>query len=334
MDLDFPAGKSFAFSIFDDTDVATLEYIRPIYDFLTDMGIRTTKSVWAFSDQRHSDYTGTHTLEHPEYTAYMKVLQSRGFEIAFHGASMLSSERERTERALQIFREIFGDYPRTYAAHSTNRENLYWGFDRVTSPIVRRLYAWLSRERQGQYQGHVKDTPFFWGDLALQHLEYVRTFTYQRVNLLDITRHIVYKDQSKPWNNKCFITCDADNVEEFNRLLAEESQAKLERKRGVCIVSTHFGKGFTKGGQLRPDCRILLERLSQRNGWFVPVSDLLDHLGRVVPVTPITKRELHRLEYHWIGDVLRRELRPLSYEKTEVEYLERARQSAHGPSER
>lgn len=44
--IPWPDGKRFAFTIFDDTDHQTLENVPPVYDFLSDLGLRTTKSVW------------------------------------------------------------------------------------------------------------------------------------------------------------------------------------------------------------------------------------------------------------------------------------------------
>ena len=42
----WPEDKAFAFTIIDDTDYATIENIKPVYDFLYDAGLKTTKTVW------------------------------------------------------------------------------------------------------------------------------------------------------------------------------------------------------------------------------------------------------------------------------------------------
>ncbi len=39
MRIRFPENKKFAFSIFDDTDGATVDNVRPIYDLLTELKI-------------------------------------------------------------------------------------------------------------------------------------------------------------------------------------------------------------------------------------------------------------------------------------------------------
>ncbi|MCJ7777683.1 MAG: hypothetical protein MUP16_05150, partial [Sedimentisphaerales bacterium] len=44
--ISWPNGKDFAFTVFDDTDLATLENVREVYSLLADYGFRTTKLVW------------------------------------------------------------------------------------------------------------------------------------------------------------------------------------------------------------------------------------------------------------------------------------------------
>jgi hypothetical protein len=46
--MDWPENKDFAFTIIDDTDNATLDNIKPIYDFLLSKNIKTTKTVWIY----------------------------------------------------------------------------------------------------------------------------------------------------------------------------------------------------------------------------------------------------------------------------------------------
>src|SRR5215831_8659323 len=80
--LPYPEGRGFAFTIIDDTDGETLETVSPIYDELSELGLRTTKTVWVRAPRippsRSCD--AGDTLERPEYTSYLRSLQSRGFE--------------------------------------------------------------------------------------------------------------------------------------------------------------------------------------------------------------------------------------------------------------
>ena len=49
----WPGNKSFAFSVFDDTDSQTLEKGKAVYALLADLGFRTTKSVWPIRVRCH-----------------------------------------------------------------------------------------------------------------------------------------------------------------------------------------------------------------------------------------------------------------------------------------
>ena len=44
--ITWPEGKRFAFSIFDDADKDRFTNTKPVYDFLEELGFRTTKSCW------------------------------------------------------------------------------------------------------------------------------------------------------------------------------------------------------------------------------------------------------------------------------------------------
>ena len=50
--ITWPGGKSFAFTVFDDTDRATVENVGPVYRFLAELGFLTTKSVWPIRGNR------------------------------------------------------------------------------------------------------------------------------------------------------------------------------------------------------------------------------------------------------------------------------------------
>ena len=155
----FPTGARFAFTIIDDTDVATVENVAPVYRLLEDLGMRTTKTVWPLSCPEGSpNFSSSQTLEDAEYRAFALDLQRRGFEIASHGATMESSDRERTLRGLEIMRATFGSYPLVHANHAGNRENLYWGTSRIDHPVARALYR-LMQPNTDAYGGHVPGSP-------------------------------------------------------------------------------------------------------------------------------------------------------------------------------
>ncbi len=96
--MDFPNGKNFAFSILDDTDDSTVQNVRPIYELLAELGIRTTKTVWTLeSSQPSRRFFAGDTLQKAGYLEFVHELVERGVELAWHCASMESSSRFRTE---------------------------------------------------------------------------------------------------------------------------------------------------------------------------------------------------------------------------------------------
>ncbi len=319
----YPEKKDFVFTIFDDTDVSTFDYIKPIYDRLIELGFRTTKTVWPLAYSGKSHYTGSHTLEDKNYVEYIRYLHSKGFEVAFHGATMESSNREQIILSLERFYRCFSHYPISYAAHSENRDNLYWGKDRFSIFIFKFLYNLLSSKPSNHFQGHANNSPFFWGDLAKKHILYTRNFTFNEINLLNKKCPLPYRNNRKPWSNYWFYSCDADNVESFNLLLNEKNQEKLIQEKGVCIISTHFGKGFTLEGKLHPETNRLLSRLGKMNGWFVPVNQILDFLRNNQKNEELSYTQLFKLELEWFLDVVLRRPKKIQYKKTEIPYLKK-----------
>lgn len=291
----------------DDTDVATLENVGPIYRLLNELGFRTTKTVWPVACPEGSgDFATSETLEDEHYLAFVLELKSLGFEIAYHGATMESSTRERTSRALARFRELFGAAPRVYANHAYNQENLYWGVERLDDPLLRAVYARVEGHPAGYYQGHLPSTPWWWGDLAGQ-LTYIRNLTFSDINVRRINPSLPYTDARRPGVPWWFSASDAEDVLAFNELISPAAQDRLEGEGGVCIVATHLGKGFCQEGAVHPETRRLLEQLAAKPGWFVPVGELLDWLraGRGED-TKLPPAEWRQMQWRWAWDLLAR----------------------------
>src|SRR3954465_14426781 len=82
--VQWPEGKTFAFSVVDDTDRSTLENAPPVYDLLMRLGFRTTKTVWTLRGS-HGEDDGA-TCENRQYLDWARWLARNGFEIAMHNA--------------------------------------------------------------------------------------------------------------------------------------------------------------------------------------------------------------------------------------------------------
>jgi len=303
-----PEGRRFAFTIVDDTDDATLANIRPVYDLLAEQGLRITKTVWPLPCPEGSRiYFAAETLEeNPAYLRYVQQLEGMGFEVAFHGATMEPSRRERTERALAFLERHFERLPSLYCNHGQNLENLYWGRQRFATPLYRHPLHLLERIRKRpDYTGDDPASPYFWGDLARERFRYLRSFTFSELNLLRVSRHPLYRLRSTPYASRWFITADAPDIHAFRRLVTPEALDRLETEGGVCILSTHLGKGFARDGKVDAAFESAVYDLAQRNGWYVPTSTLLDHLERQLGTPTLTRRQAFRLESRFLADKLR-----------------------------
>jgi hypothetical protein len=302
----FPGGARFAFTIMDDTDNATVANVRPIYRLLESLGMLVTKTVWTVQCEEGSEVFGAaQTLDDPAYLDFVVDLSRRGFEIAFHGATMESSKRDRTVRALNRFTELFGP-PKVHANHSVNRENLYWGVDRIDNRLLRAAYRSVLGHPDDFYQGHVRGSEFWWGDLSAERITYVRNLSFEEVNLRRVNPSMPYTDVRRPYARWWFSASDAENVDAFVDLMSVRNQARLESEGGVCIVATHLGKGFCVNGEVREDVRRLLVALAARPGWFVPVGPMLDELRRYRSEGALPPGEWRRMQWQWARDLLLR----------------------------
>ena len=68
---------------------------------------------------------------------------------------------------------------------------------------------------------------------------------------------------------------------------------------------THFGMGFYQDGQLSSRFQSLIRRLSRKNGWFVPVSTLLDFLRKQNRGGTITGAQRAAMERRWLKEKVR-----------------------------
>ncbi len=301
----FLDNKKFAFTIFDDTDDSTVENYLPVYSLLTDLGFRVTKSVWALENVPTARYKGG-TLQDREYLRFVLALKSKGHEIALHNVRNFDAARAVVERGLAEFESRIGERPRAHANHSGNRDNLYWGPARLTNPVIRTFYNCATRfKHDGSFEGHVPGSDYFWGDICRERIDYVRNFVVGEINLDRVNPSMPYHNPAKPFVNLWFSSSEGRTVESFCDTIAETHQDRLEQEGGVCIMYTHFACGFSNG-KLHPRFETLMRRLASKNGWFVPVSTLLDHMKGGRGRQTIPPGELASLERRWLAYKLRK----------------------------
>jgi hypothetical protein len=109
-----------------------------------------------------------------------------------------------------------------------------------------------------------------------------------------------YHDSQRPYVNYWFASSEGADINFFNKCISEKNQDRLEKEGGACIMSTHFAKGFYKNGVVNPRFKFLMKRLSKKNGWFVPVSTMLDYLLKIKGCHNITDKERNQLERKWL----------------------------------
>lgn len=295
---EWPEGKDFAFTIFDDPDLQTVDNVGTVYSFLSDLGFRTTKAVWPVRGNSTPKVGGA-TCEDAQYLNWVRDLQRKGFEIALHNVTYHTSTREETMHGLEVFSRLFGHYPHSMANHTGCHEGIYWGNSRLSGG-QRAIYNLLHLSRHNVHQGHVEASPLFWGDLCRQRIKYVRNFSYGDINTLKICPFMPYHDPARPYVNYWFGVSEGARIESFNSMLSEENQDRLVDEGGACIMYTHLACGFLENGKLNKRFKSLMERLSKMNGWFVPARTLLDHILSTRGHLSLSSRERNRLERKWL----------------------------------
>ena len=298
----WPEGKQFAFTVFDDPDGCSKES-RRIYHFLADLGFHTTMAVWPLAPRREVNSRGE-TCGDPDYRRYAFDLQERGFELGYHNAAPHPCTRDEIIESFERYRDYFGHYP-TSGANHYNTDAIYHGLDRLLHGYRRAIYdlAHLGRQRN-RFQGHVESSPYFWGDLCRQHLKYFRNWVFRDINTLKACPVQPYTVPERPYINAFFCSSEGTNSAAFLETVTEATVERLSEEGGMCIMYTHFGKGFVAGGKLNPDFVRVMTKLSKMNGWFPTTTALLDHLAALHGALRISPKELARLEWIWLRSKL------------------------------
>lgn len=283
----YPGGKNFAFTITDDPDDSSLEKIKPIYEFLDRIGLKTTIACWVFKPEEvdglpdpREQYNSA-TLEDERYLNFLRLCQSRGFELALHTVTSGHDRRELTIKGYDRFKELFGAYPKMNIMHSKNKENIYWGKQVFHNTLMKLLVGVYTKM---PFSGEIPESRYFWGDICKERTKYVRLWGTSDINTLKFNPSMPYFDPAKPYVNYWFSFSDGYKAVYFNRLVTDARINTLVRERGACIVYTHFAAGFTKKQKdgaylLNPAAERQLKKIaSQKDGWFVPASVVLDRL--------------------------------------------------------
>jgi hypothetical protein len=301
----WPQGHRFALTMVDDPDGAHVANVKPVYDLLAGLGMRTTKLVWMFQGDSHATRHGS-ACDDPAYLAWVLALQQQGFEIGVHNAAPVTSPRQRTAQALARFRALFGPHPLVHCNHTGCREGIYWGDARL-SGWRRPLYNLLTRgRRRGVFRGHIAGDPLYWGDLCQAQVRYVRNFVFDALNTLAVCPEMPYHDPAKPDVNFWFAATEGPTLRSFLRHFTVPNIDRLVAAGGLCIAYVHFAQGFAPNGRLAPEFRQRLAYIAAQDGWFAPVSEVLEYLRQNASPAErsISPPRLRQLELRWLASKL------------------------------
>ena len=300
----WPEGKKFAFTVFDDTDSSNLENTKPVYDYLEELNIRITKSCWvrSTSDFEKSKNPGS-SIENHEYRLWLLDLQKKGFEIALHGVSAASSRREQIIEGIAGFVETFGLKEFAYANHSGQKESVYWGADRV-SGMSRSMYQIMLRyilRRNRDYEGTINESEYYWGDYLKKYVKYIRGFTFMDINTLKTVPEMPYRNQSQSYANYWFVSTDGCDCKKYCSVLSKENVDRLVDEGGLCVMYTHYAFGFVApDGSLNPEFRKVMDYISTQDGWFAPLSKILDYVNERRGDVYLTPRKHRQYSRRWM----------------------------------
>jgi len=276
----YPDGKDFAFTITDDPDYGWLEEKYIVYGLLDRLGFKTTIAVWVLDNKHGTGQSGVNsgvggiTTNNKKYLKHTKELQNKGFEIGLHTVGPGNDLRDETISGYELFKERFGQYPKININHTSNVENIYWGRDRFSNKMMSFVYGL----KTPGYLGHIEDSEYFWGDVCKAKSKYVRGWATDSINTLSVNKTMPYHLDDKPYVNYWFGCSDGFEYDKFMRLVTDENISTLVSERGTSIIYTHFGYGFVNRStnSLSDEFIRQMTKISQMNGWFVPVSTILD----------------------------------------------------------
>jgi len=265
----------FMFTIFDDTDEATVRNVKPIYDLLAELNILTTKSVWTLPIKKSNVFTGE-TLDDEGYLDFVLDIQDKGFEIAMHNVGSGHFVREEIKKGVEQFKDKIGQYPNIHVNHASNSDNIFWGSQRFSFPF-NIVYKLVTKERN--FIGSKRSSPLYWGDIHKKYIKYTRNHTFNDINTSKNDPYMPYMEKNKLFaSNYWFSSTDTSNVQKFNKAITPKSIDRLKQEGGVCILYVHFASEFALNGKLNDEFEKSLRYLAKQNGLFLNVSDTLDFI--------------------------------------------------------
>lgn len=233
--------------ITDDTDAATYEQVKAVYDFLSSRRFLTTKAVWPFFPSDKCGIPPTPpstlrgiTLQDRRYLEYCKELHGKGYEICLHGASAGNNLRESTKMAFEFLRKEIG-HSDTFICHSKNADNIYWN-DKITSLF---LFNYLLKAiSKYECSGEISTSPYFWGDLCRDNINQIRLYRTRCINTLRKNPSMPYHSPNRPFVNGWF----SATKRSLSNCAREEEIEKLVEENGLTVLYQYLHRYASPNG--------------------------------------------------------------------------------------
>lgn len=216
--IKWPSNKEFAFTIIDDTDMANVKNIKPIYYYLYLKSIITTKTIWLYPSR--NSYSGQ-TIHDKDYLEFLYDIERKGFEIQLHNVGSGNFTRFEIINGFELFRKTFGRYPSLHINHSLNPDNLYWGYKRYG--ILLKSFFRILMPSKRRFYGDEVESKYFWGDISKHHIKYIRNRVFNGINTLRYDPHMPYIEEKKRFSNYWFSSSDGHTAQEFNNLIKKKT---------------------------------------------------------------------------------------------------------------
>ncbi|MEZ8013994.1 MULTISPECIES: hypothetical protein [Vibrio] len=266
------------FALTNDPDHGMTEPYDKIITELSKRDIFITTAVFSTIGQddsklsEHCNASETDSLENKEYRNLMLKARDLGHEIAFHGYSQVSDNRVEFQKGLDVYKNVFGDYPKVYFEHGGHKKS------HPISMVKKENLSHLGREENSEY--YVEDIVKDVFDVVWTH-DHLRDdaekpFSFE--NVFEVKEGITYLNRTRMYH--------------FNKI-----KKGLSEENNIIVGYTHFGYEGYKSR--RNFIRNITDKDSFYERWIgrrdlKKVVGLLDRFIKENDIKPITVSNLFK----------------------------------------
>jgi len=281
----YPDGRNFAFTIVHDADTAYSQRLAPLFEVFDALGMRITATVFAlwagedggeiWSKWENSDDPDRAffepmnvPLEDLHERDFYQRLAEKGHEIGLHTPSERSDTRDDFVRAYELYKSIFGEFPKVYVEHSkvNNMEAQQSEGADPKSPhyytdLLNSYRSWVWVDGSGAIPEPTEEKYY---DILATYGSPFNNYALKKYGILRGFR------RTGQWKDS--------NGDGFLKWYSKANIDSLESGRGTALVYTHLDYKWLdpKSRRMREENRLRLEYLASKDGWFAPAGEILD----------------------------------------------------------